>query len=369
MTIEMRVGNREEIFVFFQYSEDRVEKIKSIEGRRWNSEGEYWIIPYSNYAIKKFMNLFSNEDINLDPRIHYKIQKFKMKEKNVNMPFEVVKILINVENRLKLKGYSKRTIKSYLGHISRFIFLSGKNPEFMGENEVNQYLLYMIEDEEASHSYINQIVSALKFLFTKIYKQEDIIINITRPKKERKLPKVLNQDEVFQILKSTLNVKHKAILYLTYSSGLRVSEVVRLKVSDIDSQRMLLHIKQGKGRKDRYSILSKVALEVLYSYYKKYKPKDWLFSGGDVDSHLTERSVQKIFSKAKEKSGILKDATVHSLRHSFATHLLEGGTDLRYIQELLGHSSSKTTEIYTHVSNKDLKRIQSPLDTIMNKNI
>ena len=131
---------------------------------------------------------------------------------------------------------------------------------------------------------------------------------------------------------------------------------------------MLIHINQGKGRKDRYSILSKVALEVLFSYVKKYKPTDWLFPGGDGNSHLTERSVQRIFEKAAKKANIKKNVSVHTLRHSFATHLLEGGTDLRYIQELLGHSNSKTTEIYTHVSNKDFKRIQSPLDTIMTNN-
>ena len=240
MAIELRVGNKEEIMITFDYSEKLVEKIRKIPGRRWNLEGKYWTIPYTDYAIKEFMKLFSDEDIILDPRIQYKIQKNKLDGKNVNLPFEIKKILINVENRLKLRGYSKRTIKSYLGHISRFMHLSGKNPSDTEENEINQYLLYLIEDEEASSSYINQIVSALKFFFIEIYHQENIAINIVRPKKERKLPNVLSHYEVSQILKSPSNEKHKAILYLTYSSGLRVSEVVRLKISDIDKNRKRL---------------------------------------------------------------------------------------------------------------------------------
>ncbi len=146
-----------------------------------------------------------------------------------------------------------------------------------------------------------------------------------------------------------------------------MGEVVRLKVEDIDKERKLIHVRQGKGRNDRYTILSEAALQVVDIYCQKYRPSDWLFPGADPDRHVTERSVQHIFEQAREKVGIKKDVSVHSLRHSFATHLLEGGTDLRYIQELLGHKSSKTTEIYTHVSERDIRRIQSPLDRLMLK--
>jgi integrase/recombinase XerD len=152
---------------------------------------------------------------------------------------------------------------------------------------------------------------------------------------------------------------------LTYSAGLRVGEVVRLKLEDIDEERKLIHIRQAKGRKDRYTVLSQVAWDFLNIYLKKYQPEVWLFTGAESGTHLTERSVQHIFENACEKAGIKKDVSVHSLRHSFATHLLEGGTDLRYIQELLGHASSKTTEIYTHVSKRDIGSIQSPLDRLM----
>jgi site-specific recombinase XerD len=218
-----------------------------------------------------------------------------------------------------------------------------------------------------SHAYVNQALSAIKFLFSHVLNKEKILYEIPRPKKEKKLPNILSQDEVLAILDVISNLKHKAILYLVYSAGLRVGEVVRLKINDIDSQRMLIHIRQGKGRKDRYTVLSEITLNILRNYVKMEKPEDWLFPGGKAGSFLTERAVQKVFHKACLKANISKNVTVHSLRHSFATHLLEGGTDLRYIQELLGHKSSKTTEVYTHVTNASISRIKSPLDRMINK--
>ncbi|WRQ72941.1 MAG: tyrosine-type recombinase/integrase [Methanosarcinales archaeon Met12] len=179
------------------------------------------------------------------------------------------------------------------------------------------------------------------------------------------MPVVLSQEEVSQILSSVNNIKHKVILMLIYSAGLRVSEVVKLKPADIDIQRKLIHVKGAKGRKDRYTILSDVAIETLGLYLKMYQPEKWVFPGQKEGLHITTRTVQRIFEDAIKKADIDKEVSVHSLRHSFATHLLESGVDLRYIQELLGHKNSKTTEIYTHVSNKDLSKIKSPLDLIM----
>jgi len=174
-----------------------------------------------------------------------------------------------------------------------------------------------------------------------------------------------NTNGIFtKILSSVDNIKHKAILMLIYSAGLRVGEVVKLKPEDIDSKRMLIHIKGSKGRKDRYTILSETALEILREYWREYKPRKWLFEGARPGRYLSIRTVEKILEHACEKANIRKDVSVHTLRHSFATHLLEGGTDLRYIQELLGHKDSKTTEIYTHVSIKSIGKIKSPLDTL-----
>lgn len=194
--------------------------------------------------------------------------------------------------------------------------------------------------------------------------KKKFVYEVKRPRKDKKLPVVLSKEEVAKIISSVDNIKHRAILMLVYSAGLRVGEVVRLKPEDIDSKRMLIHIKGSKGRKDRYTLLSEKTLEVLRAYWKKYKPEKWLFGGAREGRYLSIRSVQKIFEQACKRAGIRKEITIHGLRHSFATHLLEGGTDLRYIQELLGHKDSKTTEIYTHVSTQSLGKIKSPLDSI-----
>lgn len=212
-------------------------------------------------------------------------------------------------------------------------------------------------------STLNQAINALKFYYGTMLKKK-FLYEIKRPRKDRKLPVVLSKEEIAKILSAVDNLKHKAILMLIYSAGLRVGEVVKLKPEDVDSKRMLLFIRGAKGRKDRYSLLSDVTLNALREYWRRYKPIKWLFAGARDGRYLSTRTVQAIFEHAKENAGIKKDVSVHSLRHSFATHLLEGGTDLRYIQELLGHASSKTTEIYTHVSTKSLSKIKSPLDTL-----
>lgn len=274
------------------------------------------------------------------------------------------KIEQEIDEHLKLKGYSNKTIKSYRNNVIRFLNHVDKLPEQIINGDIKEYMLYLLEEQDSSHSYVNQALSAIKLYFKEILNRNDIIFNLPRPKKENKLPEILSKEEVGRILNNIENIKHKAILYLVYSSGLRVGEVVRLKVNDIDEDRMLVHVVQGKGRKDRYTLLSQVALDIVNKYKQIYEPIDWLFPGGKKGSFLTERSVQKVFTRACDKAKIKKDVSVYTLRHSFATHLLESGTDIRYIQELLGHSSSKTTEIYTHVSKNSIRKIRSPLDDI-----
>lgn len=265
---------------------------------------------------------------------------------------------------LRLKGYSTKTIKAYSGHIARLTEYYDKNLRDLDENDIKDYLIFLVDQMGCQYSYMQQALCAVKFFYSNVARIDSMIADISFPKKERKLPDVLSMDEIACILKQTGNLKHKAILYLTYAAGLRVGEVVRLKVQDIDTIRGIVRIDQGKGKKDRISLLSSNAETILKEYLAEYKPNDWLFEGDAPGRHLTERSVQRVFENSRKKAGILKDVSVHTLRHSFATHLLESGTDLRYIQELLGHSSSKTTEIYTHVSTRDLKRIQSPLDSL-----
>jgi integrase/recombinase XerD len=216
-----------------------------------------------------------------------------------------------------------------------------------------------------SHAYVNQALSGIKFFLEKVCGMLEGNFTFVRPKKEDKLPNILGQKEVIRILYVVDNKKHRALLFLIYSSGLRVGEVVRLQLKDLDLERRTLHIRQGKGKKDRMTVLSHSAIEVVQQYIFQTKPENWLFPGQYPNKHLSERTVQKVFEAAVKTAKVKKDVSVHSLRHSFATHLLEDGIDIRYIQELFGHQSTRTTEIYTHVAVKDIRRISSPLDRIM----
>ncbi|MDD3350831.1 MAG: site-specific integrase [Eubacteriales bacterium] len=274
------------------------------------------------------------------------------------------KIEKEMEEHLKLKGYSPKTVKAYKHNVTRFLDYACKSPEMIINQDIRNYMLFLLETQKCSHSYANQVLSAIKIYFKELLNRSDILYNLPRAKKESTLPEILSKEEVARILKSVRNIKHRAILYLVYSSGLRVGEVVRLKVNDLDQDRMLLRVEQGKGRKDRYTLLSQVAVDLVNKYIEREEPEVRLFPGGKEDHFITERTVQKVFRDACDRAGIRKDVSVHTLRHSFATHLLESGTDIRYIQELLGHSSSKTTEIYTHVSNNSIRKIRSPLDDI-----
>jgi len=237
----------------------------------------------------------------------------------------------------------------------------------VGEGEVRQYLLYLLDEKKVSRAHHNQAVSALKFYYQRVLRQPVKVEELPRPRSEKKLPVVLSRPEVLRLFAALGNLKHKALLMLAYSAGLRVSEVVRLKVGDIDSERGLIRVFRAKGRKDRYTPLSQVALEVLRAYWKACRPVGWLFPGAHPDQHLSKRAVQKVLAQARQKAGLHKHFTMHTLRHSFATHMLEDGTDVRYVQEMLGHSRPETTMIYTHVTQKDVRRIRSPLDNIIPK--
>lgn len=276
--------------------------------------------------------------------------------------------LKKLDEQLHRKGYSRQTHKAYLGHAEWFIRQSILSVEEVSPRELDAYFLEMMK-EKHSHAYVNQAISALRFWFKEVLKRSDFPKQWVRPKRNKTLPSVFSEEEVLALLESTSNLKHRLLLTLAYSSGLRVSEVVSLRKRDLDVSRKMIHIRQAKGGKDRYSLLSESVVELMQPYLQSYVALDFLFPGGNGDhgTHLTERSAQYIFERAKRKAGIEKKASIHTLRHSFATHLLENGTDLRHIQELLGHASLRTTEIYTHVGLKDLRRIQSPLDRLLKK--
>jgi len=339
--VKVEFGKDNKVIIRVPYEQELIKKIKTISGRKWNSQGKYWEVPYSDGLIAKLQNLFG-EDLVIDPYFY----------------------LIPLQRELSIRKYSRRTIKSYTRINRDFLLFSGKKPEEIKNKDIKKYLYYMAEEKKVATSTLNIVINALKFYYGEVLRK-NFIYKVRRPKKDKKLPVVLSREEVKKILQITENIKHKAILMLMYSGGLRVGEVVRLKPEDIDANRKLIHIRASKGRKDRYTLLSDVALQILREYWKKEKPKKWLFPSWNKEKHLTERTVQKIFQNACKKAGIKKNVSVHSLRHSFATHLLESGIDLRYIQELLGHKSSKTTEIYTHVSTKNLSAIKSPLDNLL----
>jgi integrase/recombinase XerD len=265
--------------------------------------------------------------------------------------------------QLQLKGYSPRTINTYVDCLLSLAKYYNTSPDLLTTDQIRDYFLYCLNVKELSKSWMNQTICALKILFVEILKREWNRLDIPRPRREKKLPLVLSKQEVQKILNAHTNVKHRALLMITYSAGLRVSETRHLKISDIDSSRMLLRIEQAKGHKDRYAVLSPIALELLRVYWKLYKPKKWLFENKDGQP-VPETTAQKIFKNALEKSGIKKKASIHTLRHSFATHLLEQGVSLPIIQQLLGHRSLKTTSVYLHVQQFSINAVRSPLDTL-----
>ncbi|NVM23693.1 MAG: site-specific integrase [Desulfobacterales bacterium] len=264
---------------------------------------------------------------------------------------------------MELKNYSLRAMETYLGCVRGFAAYYGKSPQEMGYDEIRYYLHYLLKDKKASQSAVNQAYSALKFLYQTTLGREWDSFKIPRCKTRKRLPVVLSNQEVERLLSATRNLKHRAILMTIYSGGLRLGEATDLKVSDIDSERMTIRVR-GKGDKDRYTLLGRRTLEILRVYWKIYHPADWLFASRRLDQPLCHSSIQRAFKEALRRSGIKKQACVHSLRHSFATHLLEAGTDLYHIQRLLGHTSPKTTTIYLHVARKDLAHIVSPIDLL-----
>lgn len=266
--------------------------------------------------------------------------------------------------KLSRKRYSPNTIKTYKTYMKSFVeAFNDCNLETITTREINDYLLNLIHTKQISHSQQNQRINAIKFYYEQVLGNRREYYNLNRPKKEKKLPNILTVEEVELILKHCKNLKHKCILMTLYSGGLRRSELINLKISDIDSKRMLIRISQSKGNKDRNTLLSEKLLMLLRDYYKFYKPKHWLFEGQGGGPY-SATSIANIFKKALKEARIDKHATPHTLRHSFATHLLEQGINLRYIQEILGHSSIKTTQIYTHVSSDQLTKIKNPLDNL-----
>jgi len=330
------------IAVSFEKEALLIERIKKVNGARWSQSKKFWHIPDT-----------------AENRIRFKIAP----PAPVNV--QTVVELSKFSQWLCSKRYSKNTVKTYGDALRSFLtFFSDKRPELITNDDVIFYNNEYILKNNLSASYQNQIVNAIKLYFKTIqYKTLDIE-KVHRPKRAKTLPNVLSKEEVKAVLNAPANAKHKMMLCLIYSCGLRCGELLALKPINIDSKRMIIVLHNAKGKKDRIVPLSLKILEMLREYYKIYKPKNFLFEGQQAGFPYDSRSLQQVLKQAVAKTSIKRPVTLHWLRHSYATHLLESGTDLRFIQELLGHSSSKTTEIYTHVSTKSLQQIKSPFDDL-----
>jgi site-specific recombinase XerD len=268
-------------------------------------------------------------------------------------------------DKLFLKEYSPNTIRTYhamfirfLNHFKRYSF---EQINDMDVAQINAYHALLKASNKYSVSYINQSVNAVRFYYVEVLRKLVQMEGVDRPQRGFVLPKVLSEAEVEAIFDKVRNIKHRAMLMMMYAGGLRISEVLQLKIKDIQGERKMIYIQGGKGNKDRYTVLSDKLLILLREYYKAYRPKEYLFEGQYGGAYSAE-SIRSVLKRAIEESNLNKRVTPHMLRHSFATHLLERGTDLRYIQEMLGHESTKTTEIYTHVSKKQISKIISPAD-------
>jgi site-specific recombinase XerD len=265
---------------------------------------------------------------------------------------------------MKLRNLAPRTIEVYVARVASFARYFARSPEDLGRDEVRAYLLHLVHDKHVGWSTFNQTVAGLRFLFEVTLGREGVLVHIACPKQPKKLPVVLSLEEVARFFAAVVGIKHRAILMTAYAAGLRISEVVALRVEDIDSQRMVLRIRQAKGRRDRYVMLSPRLLALLREYWKAARPTEWLFPGDVPGRPLTAGTVHRVCVQAARDAGLGKHVTVHTLRHSFATHLLEAGTDIRTIQVLLGHRNLKTTAVYTHVSPLAVETTRSPLDRL-----
>ena len=353
------------LLLTFKYNDTIINHIRSLKKFTWSRTKNGWISPFSEDILTQVKNILQNDAlIKIDKSITKKLyHRGVKKERNLT---EVNKEIIrNYVKYLRGKRYSESTIMSYFTFIADFIDFSQPNPIHQLDNRsVELFIEDVFIDRKYSVSSQRQFISALK-LFVVFYPDCKIdSIHLERPKHSKKLPSVLSQQEVITLLQVTKNLKHRAILALLYSAGMRIGELINLELRHIDITRRQLFIQNGKGRKDRYVILADSFLPLLQNYLNTYVPKRF-FVEGPKGVKYSDSSIRKFLHASTKLAKISKRVTPHTLRHSYATHLLENGIGLRHIQELLGHAKPETTMIYTHVAKKDLLEIRSPLDTIL----
>ena len=363
------------IRIDFKFDSELNELAKSLPAR-WSYSNKCWYLENTEENVKRIFFVFKNKawvDITkLKARQELFPKTIKQKtiaaQKNFSkLPKETEEKINEFKKYLTSIRYSDRTVENYVDMISSFLgFHAAKPVEQIINADVEKFNYEHILKNNYSVSYQRQVISALKLFYSRIGIKALRMDELERPKRSYRLPTVLSAEEVMSVLKCIPNLKHKAIIACIYSSGLRISELLNMQIKDIDVDRMQIMIRRAKGNKDRVVGLSKMFLIILKRYAEAYKPVDYLFNGEDGGKYSAE-SVRKILRRACIKAGITKKVTPHVLRHSFATHTLESGVDLRYVQELLGHSRPETTMIYTHVTQKKLTSIKSPLDIIVEK--
>ena len=349
----------------FPYNKTLLPFVRAIPGAAFSRTNKCWYVENRKGLIQEILASFKgNASVDVSSLKTQEEKKEALQSSGLN---EIqLQALRMMEQKLRLRGYSFNTTKTYLQGFKDFLaFYPDIHPTDLTEIEIRNYLLYIVEQKQLSRSTQNQCINSIKFFYEKVLGQERKVYHLERPLKEHRLPEVLSQEEVIRILGAITNLKHLLMLMLIYSAGLRRSELLNLRIGDVDINRLIIFIRGGKGRRDRQSILAQSIVPMLPEYFKKYTPKFWMFEGPNEEQY-SESSLRQILQKAVKKANIKKQVRLHMLRHSFATHLLESGTSTRYIQVLLGHESSKTTELYTHVSRFALDKIQSPLDQIAN---
>lgn len=361
--------NEPQIGIYFPYNESLKSYVKAYGGVYWSNTHKAFYVGDSSETRQKLFQYFRNENIFVD----YKALKKEKPTSNKQLKKEIKLPPLTEQQNKELEKFKKwmaqkrlsaNTIGTYAGVTLLFLrYVNLKKQREITSKLIEAFNYEFVVAPGKSVNYQNQCINGIKKYLE--YKKTAIEpLQIERPRKIRYLPEVLSLEEIKSILDNTHNLKHKTLLSLIYSAGLRIGEAINLKVSDIDSKRMLIHIKMAKGNKDRYTLLSPLFLNLLRDYYKAYTPKSYLFEGQDGGQYTTS-SAQQVIKKAVQLAGIKgRRITLHTLRHSFATHLLESGTDLRYIQSLLGHSSPKTTMIYTHVSEQRIQKIKNPFDSL-----
>lgn len=344
--------------------------IKNIRGRRWNERELVWEVPLTKITCRFLEKYLPNLvewtfpiPADFPEKLEVQAGDFQGIEKKIQAAkYELA--VTKLEEAMMVKRYSHRTVKLYKYCLRQFIlFYNDLKPSQLTRAQIDAFLLHLVRDKKVSESHQNVYECAIKLFYCEVLQQEEKVRGLVHIKKAQKLPQVLTESEVSKLLNACDNDKHKCVLMLIYSGGLRLGEVTNLRLCDLQAENNRIFVRNAKGMKDRCTILSPMVWEKLKAYIEKYQPVDWLFEGYSGDKYA-DRSVQHIFQDAKLKSGINPLATCHTLRHSFATHLLEKGVDLRYIQELLGHASSKTTEIYTHITKTGWEKVKSPIDTL-----